>query len=80
MTEESSRPQEVAVWVSEILGQAVDPNNGSANLIEDYGANSMDVVDIVEKIERLYGVTITNDQIPGVRTFSDLLNLIPAKE
>ena len=67
---------DLAEWISDILLSEVDPEREDATFIDDYGADSMDIVEIIEKVERKYGVTITNEQIPNVRTIGDLVNLI----
>lgn len=73
---------ETAKVLAEILGGLlqceVDPTDQDALLIEHYGADSMDVVDIVETIERQFSVKISNDQIAEVKTFGDALKLIPS--
>ena len=79
MASDTSLPVELAALLTHILREEVDPHNLDANLSEHYGANSMDMVDIVETIERKYNVRISNDQIPLMRTLGDLTGLIEAK-
>jgi acyl carrier protein len=76
MADDTSLPGELAALLTKILFEEVDPNKIEASLNDEYGANSMDMVDIVESIEREYGVKIANDQIPTIGTFGDLLKLI----
>ena len=57
----------------------VDATNLDARLKDDYGADSMDMVDIAEKMERRYGVKISNDSVSQLRTFGDVLNLLDHK-
>ncbi|MCA9078175.1 MAG: acyl carrier protein [Planctomycetaceae bacterium] len=78
MTDREQLRHELAAWISEILISDVDPDREDAAFIDDYGADSMDIVDIVEKVERTYDVTITNAQVATVRTFGDLVDLILA--
>ena len=65
--------------LSGILFETVDPAALNAKLIEDYGANSMDVVDIAERIERKFGITIKNDEIAKLVTFGDVVGAVSRK-
>ncbi|MCA8998451.1 MAG: acyl carrier protein [Planctomycetaceae bacterium] len=71
---------ELAEWISEILLVQVDPARDDAAFVADYGADSMDIVDIVEKVEKKYAVTIRNDEVGSVRTFGDLSKMIFRKK
>lgn len=79
MTEDSVLAHELATCLTALLGVKVDPHALDAKLIDTYGANSMDLVDIAETVERKYGVTVSNQQVFSLRTFSDLLKLVQTK-
>jgi acyl carrier protein len=64
---------ELAKILSDILEENVSPDRPEARLIEDYGANSMDVVDIVMRIERTMNIRIPDEDIPRLFTFGDIL-------
>lgn len=68
--------QQLANLMTAILHETVDPNWLDAKLVEDYGANSMDTVDIVERVERRFGVKIGNDELFSLKTFGDVLTLV----
>lgn len=68
---------EVANWLGEILLVDIDPSRMEASLERDYGANSMDIVDMAESMERRYGIVVTNDQLTRLKTFGDVIGLIP---
>jgi len=44
-----------------------------SRLIEDLGADSLDVVEIVMQLEETFGIEITDEQAESVRTVSELL-------
>lgn len=44
-----------------------------SRLIEDLGADSLDVVEIVMQLEETFGIEITDEQAENVRTVSELL-------
>ena len=76
MTEREELMRELSGWISEVLQCGVDPDRGEAKFVDDYGADSMDIVDIVERVERTYGVSISNDRVATVRTLGELVDLI----
>jgi acyl carrier protein len=64
---------DVALVLEDILTERVDPAALDAGLIADYGANSMDVVDIVERLENRFKITIPNNDIERLVTFGDVV-------
>ena len=62
--------------VGDVLSADVDPSNLDAKLVEDYGANSMDMVDIVERIERKHSVKVANDRVLELKTFGEVVNVV----
>ncbi len=44
-----------------------------SRLMEDLGADSLDVVEIVMQLEETFGIEITDEQAESVRTVSELL-------
>lgn len=73
---ESDVAQQLAQLMSQILHETVDPAAPNARLVEDYGVNSMDTVDIVERVERKFNVKIANDELFSLVTFGAVLSLV----
>lgn len=71
--------REVAGWVGEILKKEIDPSRLDALLVDDYGADSMDMVDIVEAMERKYGFVVPDDQLLKFKTLEDVVSRIQAE-
>lgn len=46
------------------------------NLIEDLGADSLDVVELCLAFEDEFGVHIEDEDLPNIRTVADVLNYI----
>lgn len=67
---------QLARIIGDVLSADVDPDNRDAKLIEDYGANSMDMVDIVERIERNIFVKVANDQVLELKSFGDVVEVV----
>lgn len=53
--------------------------NMDANIIEDLGADSLDIMDIVNDIEKEFNVTIPQDQYENLRTVGDVVNFVQDK-
>ena len=59
-----------------ILDEEVDITNHEASLEETYGMDSMDAVEITERIEAEFGIEIETKSIPKMRKVGDLLAAI----
>ena len=47
----------------------------SDRIVEDLGADSMDIVNIVTDVEERYSILIDEAELPNISTVSDLINL-----
>lgn len=68
--------QELAEMIGQILRKTIDPTRLEALLIDDYGADSMDMVDIVESMERKYGVVVDNEQLQKLLSLGDVVRTV----
>jgi acyl carrier protein len=50
--------------------------SAQARIVEDLGAESSDLVNIVATLEEKYGITIAEEEIPALRTPADLHALV----
>lgn len=62
--------------VAEQLNISKDSINENSNIIEDLGADSLDVIEMLMTLEEEYGVTIPDDKIGQIRTISQIVALI----
>lgn len=62
--------------VAEQLGIKKESIKPESNIIEDLGADSLDVIEMLMTLEDEYGITIPDDQISQVRTISEVVSLI----
>ncbi len=53
--------------------------NMDANIIEDLGADSLDIMDIVNDIEKQYDITIPQEQYENLKTVGDVVNFVESK-
>ncbi len=62
--------------ISEQLGVALDQVTPGASFIEDLGADSLDIVELVMALEEEYGMEISDEDAEKIRTVKDVVNYI----
>ena len=62
-----------------ILMEEIDFDKPEANLQDDYGMNSMDAVDLADRIERAFGVEVETEAIADIKTVGDALSFIETR-
>ena len=55
---------------------AAEEITDTTDIVEDLGADSLDVVEILMLIEDEFGVTIPDDEVTGLKIFSSLVSYI----
>ncbi len=68
--------------VAEILVDQLDVEKDKvtmeASIIDDLGADSLDVVDLVMSLEEEFGLEIPDDQVENMKTVGDIVKYIEA--
>ena len=62
--------------VAEQLGVAKDAITAESNIVEDLGADSLDVIEILMTLEDEYGITIPDEKIGQVKTIGQIVELL----
>jgi acyl carrier protein len=66
--------------ISQLVGLQLGRHNVTVSdrLVEDLNAESADLVNIVATLEEKYGIHIAEEDIPAIRSVSDLYDLVNA--
>lgn len=64
--------------ISEQLGVAANQVTPEASFIEDLGADSLDIVELVMALEEEYGMEISDEDAEKIRTVKDVVSYIEA--
>lgn len=62
--------------VAEQLGINKETITAESNIIEDLGADSLDVIEMLMTLEEEYGITISDEKIGQIKTIGQIVDLI----
>ena len=62
--------------IVEQLGVEEDAVTPEANIQEDLGADSLDIVDLIQTIEDEYDLSIPDEAVEEIKTVGDIVNYI----
>ena len=68
--------EKVKKLVADQLGISEEEIKPESHIIEDLGADSLDVIEMLMTLEEEYGITIPDDKINQVKTISEIVELI----
>ena len=58
--------------MAERLGVESDAVTPDANILDDLGADSLDVVELVMSLEEEFNIEVPDEEVEGMRTVSDV--------
>ena len=70
--------EQVRDVIVETLACEADQVTAEARLAEDLGADSLASVELVMALEEATGVTISDDELPNLKTVGDIVNYLEA--
>ncbi|MCR4890382.1 MAG: acyl carrier protein [Ruminococcus sp.] len=62
--------------IAEQLSVDEDTITPEANIQEDLGADSLDIVDLIQTIEDEYDISIPDEAVEEIKTVNDIVNYI----
>jgi acyl carrier protein len=65
--------------VTDQLGVDKDSLSPEANLLDDLGADSLDVVELVMALEEEFSIEVPDDDVENIRTVGDIVQYIEAR-
>lgn len=71
--------EKVKKLVSAQLSKPVESIADEAKLIEDLGADSLDVVEMLMTLEQEFGVTISDEETANMTTIKEIADMIDSK-
>ena len=72
--------EKVADLVAEQLGVDKAKITENANIIEDLGADSLDVIEMLMTLEDEFGITIPDEKINQIKTVGQIVELIESQK
>lgn len=73
---EGNMIERVKELVSEQLGIDKNTVTAESNIIEDLGADSLDVIEMLMTLEEEFGITIPDEKINQIKTIQQIVDLI----
>lgn len=72
--------EKVKTIIVEQLGADADAIKPEASFIDDLGADSLDVVELVMAMEEQFGISIPDEEAENIKTVKDAISFIEKKQ
>ncbi len=68
--------EKIQEMLADALNLSVDKVTPDAKIVDDLGADSLDVVELLSRLEDEYGITIPDEEVEQLVTVQDVANEI----
>jgi len=68
--------QKIVKLIAEKLNKKVDEIKMESRLVEDLGADSLDVVELVMSFEDEFGIALPDEDVANLKTIKDIVDYI----
>lgn len=68
--------EKIREMLAEALNLPAEKVTAESKIVEDLGADSLDVVELLSRLEDEYGITIPDEDVEGLLTVGDVVNEI----
>ncbi len=68
--------EKIQAMLAEALNISVDKVTPDAKIVDDLGADSLDVVELLSQLEEEYGIIIPDDEAENLSTVADVAKAI----
>ena len=72
--------EKIAKVLADQLGIDKSKITLESKIVEDLGADSLDVVELLMSLEEEYGITVSDDEAGAIRTVGDIVALLENKK
>ena len=70
--------EKIQAMLAEALNLPIEKVTAESKIVDDLGADSLDVVELLSQLEEEYGIVIPDDQAENLVTVADVANAIEA--
>ncbi len=75
--------EQLTMKVNTIIGDQLGVEDGSlvpeANLLDDLGADSLDVVELVMALEEEFSIEVPDEDVENIRTIGDIVQYVGSR-
>ena len=68
--------QKIKEIIAEILSLDVEGISDDASILDDLGADSIAIMEIVMEIEEKFDIEVATEEIPNLKSVNDIVNFI----
>jgi len=68
--------EQIIEIISEQLKKDAEEITPETNIMDDLGADSLDVVELLMAIEETFGVSVPDEDVQGLKTVRDIVNYV----